>query len=139
MSNAAYNRAPTSNDPREIEAWGLLQAARLLDDARRNPDDMDALHHALRTNQMLWTIFQAAVTEDNCELPRPLRADILSLSVFVDKTTFARLADLDATKIDILIDLNRNLAAGLSVQVAPDTEAEAPAAAMGGASVNLGA
>jgi len=123
-----YSNRPTSDDPRAVESWALTEAARRLADASRDPSDADTLRAALMLNQRLWTIFQAAMTEDDCPLPRELRTGIAALSLMVDRETTARLIDLDVTRLARLIDINRNVAGGLSQN--PDAEAGETAAAL---------
>lgn len=126
-SSAYDQQAPSEDsDPREIEAWALMKSARRLDEARRDPTNKDELRESLRFNQILWTIFQTAVTEPDCPLPREVRENVLKLSVLVDKRTFSCLGDLDVDKMDFLIDLNRNVALGLMEK--PENP-EAPGAA----------
>ncbi|MGQ9370828.1 flagellar biosynthesis regulator FlaF [Azospirillum sp. A39] len=124
-----YASRPASDDPRDVEAWALAEAARRLIDASRQPDDSESLQAALQLNQRLWTIFQAAISEDDCQLPHDLRTNIAALSLMVDRETMARLADLDGGKLDRLIEINRSVASGLSQRVegAP-AEAQTPAA-----------
>ncbi|NYZ16368.1 hypothetical protein HL658_27825 [Azospirillum sp. RWY-5-1] len=123
-----YASRPTSDDPRDVEAWALAEAARRLIDASRDPGNPDALQAALQLNQRLWTIFQASITEDDCVLPPELRTNIAALSLLVDRETMARLADLDATKLDTLISINRNVSGGLGVKLdgAPTAAPVAP-------------
>ncbi|WP_029007956.1 flagellar biosynthesis regulator FlaF [Azospirillum halopraeferens] len=130
-----YTSRPTSDDPRDVEAWALAEAARRLIDAGRAPSNGEALQAALQLNQRLWTIFQASISEDDCPLPQDLRTNIAALSLMVDRETMARLADLDATKLDRLIEINRSVSSGLSQKVegtaprAATTTQAAPAAA----------
>ncbi|HYC04915.1 MAG TPA: flagellar biosynthesis regulator FlaF [Azospirillaceae bacterium] len=135
---AGYTNRPTSENPRDVEAWGLTEAARRLIHAAQNPEDPDMLRQALSLNQRLWTIFQTAMVDPECQLPADIRDSILALSILVDKQTFDRLIDLDVTKLDRLIEINRNVAAGLSqrpaggaqptAQPIPQPVAAAPAA-----------
>ncbi|HYD68327.1 flagellar biosynthesis regulator FlaF [Azospirillum sp.] len=112
-----YASRPASDDPRDVEAWALAEAARRLIDAGHNADkNPEALQAALQLNQRLWTIFQAAMTEDDCPHPHELRTNIAALSLMVDRETMARLADLDGTKLDVLVNINRNVAGGLLAQ-----------------------
>ena len=127
---AAASRPP-SDDPRDVEAWALAEASRRLIDASRNPDDVEGLRAALQLNQRLWTIFQAAITEDDCPMPSDLRTNVAALSLMVDRETVARLIDLDVTKLELLININRNVAGGLSQKiegapVAPPQPSQAP-------------
>ncbi|TWB43817.1 flagellar biosynthesis regulator FlaF [Nitrospirillum pindoramense] len=119
--SAGYTNRPASDNPRDIEAWGLTEAARRLMLAAQTPENPEPLRQALSLNQRLWTIFQSSMAEEDCPLPKDLREKILVLSLIVDRQTFERLGDLDVTKLQQLIDINRNIAAGLSQR--PDAAA----------------
>ncbi|MBK3734529.1 hypothetical protein GAY29_15755 [Azospirillum brasilense] len=124
-----YANKPTSDNPRDVEAWALAEASRRLLDAGRSPVNEETLRAALQLNQRLWTIFQAAMTEDDCGHPPEVRTNIAALSLLVDRETMARLVDLDVSKLDTLISINRSVASGLTAR--PDTVAPgqpAPAA-----------
>lgn len=123
-----YSNRPTSDDPRDVEAWGLTEAARRLIHARQTPENPEMLRQALSLNQRLWTIFQTSMVDPECPLPKDVRENILALSIIVDRQTFDRLVDLDVNKLDRLIDINRAVAAGLSQRPA-SAAAPAPAAA----------
>lgn len=123
-----YSNRPTSDDPRDVEAWGLTEAARRLIHARQTPENPEMLRQALSLNQRLWTIFQTSMVDPECPLPKDVRENILALSIIVDRQTFDRLVDLDVNKLDRLIDINRAVAAGLSQRPATAT-APAPATA----------
>ena len=114
---AAYRTVQkiTSSD-REIEALVLTRAAQRLAEVQNAWDapDRDAkLDEALRNNQMIWSIFQGELMKADNPLPKQLRQDILSLSVFIDKRTFEVLAKPSREKLDVIINLNLHLAAGL--------------------------
>jgi flagellar biosynthesis activator protein FlaF len=108
-----YDTPPASNDPREIEGWALMKSAARLDKARLDTNDDDEFRESLRVNQLLWTIFQDSVARPDTELPTDVRDNILRLSIFVDKRTYQCLGDMDRDKLQLLIDLNRNIALGL--------------------------
>lgn len=101
---------------REIEAGALTRCALLLSDCQK---DWDApglpakLAEALRTNQQVWSIFQSELTQKDNPLPRALKENILSLSLFIDKRIIDIMAYPEPEKLQILIDINLNLAAGL--------------------------
>ncbi|AUN32039.1 flagellar biosynthesis regulator FlaF [Niveispirillum cyanobacteriorum] len=122
-----YSNRPTSDDPRDVEAWGLTEAARRLIHARQAPENPDLLRQALSLNQRLWTIFQTSMVDPECPLPKDIRDNVLALSIIVDRQTFDRLIDLDVNKLDRLIDINRAVATGLSQR--PAASAASPAAA----------
>jgi flagellar protein FlaF len=113
-------------DPRSTEAWALAEASRRLVLAARITDDKgEALRAALTLNQRLWSIFQASLIDPSCELPKDIRDNVLALSVMVDRHLMQRLGDLDATKIQPILDINRSIAEGLSMTPADDALASA--------------
>lgn len=112
--------ARTTTSGRELESAALTRAARMLEDCQRNLDDdghAERLEHALRHNQRLWTFFQGEMVSPECALPRALRLNLLQLSRFVDKRTFELLSDPVREKLQALIDIDRQIAAGLAVPV----------------------
>lgn len=125
-----YANKPTSDNPRDVEAWALAEAARRLIDAARNKDE-EAFVAALQLNQRLWTIFQAAMTEEDCGHPPDVRTNIAALSLLVDRETTARLVDLAFDKVDTLVNINRNVASGLTAQAQAIAAAQQAVAAAG--------
>ena len=81
--------------------------------AKDQLEDYDAYASALKFNQLLWTIIQADIVDKENKLPPQLKANILSLSIFVDRQTIKALADVKAENLEILININKNLAEGL--------------------------
>lgn len=84
-----------------------------MDDATRQPDDREGLLAAIRLNWRLWTIIQADILDDNSALSLDLRQNLLNLSNFIDKHTVGLITTPDATRLYSLIDINKNIAAGL--------------------------
>jgi flagellar protein FlaF len=101
---------------REIEAAALTKAALLLYTCQQNwdaPDRPRRLAEALELNQKLWSIFEASVAERDHPLPLALRRDILGLGRFVDRRIFEVMAYPSPEKLTAIIQIDRNLAAGL--------------------------
>jgi flagellar protein FlaF len=103
---------------REIEAGALTKCAMLLLECQKRwdaPDRAEKLSEAFRTNQLVWSIFQAELTRKDNPLSRQLKENILRLSIFIDKRIYEIMADPDPApeKLKIIIDINLNLAAGL--------------------------
>jgi flagellar biosynthesis activator protein FlaF len=121
-----YASRPSGDDPRSTEAWALGEASRRLALAAKMDDKGEALRDALRLNQRLWSIFQGALSEPDCPLPKDVRDNVLALSVLVDRQIMARFADLDGTKIGPILDINRAIAEGLSTKAAPGAVAAKP-------------
>lgn len=114
----AYRTAQKTDNMsgREIEAAALSRCAILLKECRDNwnaPDRDETLSEALRTNQMVWSILQAELVNEDNPLPIEIRQDILTLSVFIDNRIIQIMADPQPDKLKIIIDINLNLAAGL--------------------------
>ena len=110
------NAAKMGMSDRDAEAAALSRAAQLLEQCRDNwqaGDRETRLAVALAMNQQLWTIFQAELLRADHPLPAVIRQDILSLSVFVDKRIFEIMAYPEPEKLTAIIQINRNLAAGL--------------------------
>ncbi len=101
---------------REIEAAVLTKAALALKECQ---DTWDAggrngkLDDALRYNQLIWSVFQGELIKEENPLPKKLREDILSLSGFIDRRIFEIMAYPSPEKLNAIININLNLAAGL--------------------------
>ncbi|MCP4748713.1 MAG: flagellar biosynthesis regulator FlaF [Desulfobacteraceae bacterium] len=106
----------TTMSGRETEARVLTQAALKLLDCQRTWDDPDRnkrLDEALRYNQRIWNIFQMEIASKDNPLPANLKRDLLLLSRFIDKRIFDTMAFPATEKLNILIKINQNIAAGL--------------------------
>lgn len=134
MSNehaAAQYRQPSrqGGSPRETEGRALLEAARRLSVAKDNPADTRTMLDTVRLNWRLWTIFQSEVSAPASPLPADVKQNVLTLCNFVDKRTVEILSSPDPDKLDILISINRNIAAGLLAD--PAGQAQGQGAASG--------
>jgi len=100
--------------PRVLEANLLSRAAAQLQMVR---DDWDNRRHELRDallfNRKLWNIFLTSVTGESSQLPDKLRENIANLGLFVMKQTVSMQDNPVPGKLDTLININRELAAGL--------------------------
>jgi len=114
-----YTSQPRAADPRSTEAWALAEASRRLALAARTDDSGESLRAALTLNQRLWSIFQGSLIDPTCPLPKAIRDNVLALSVIMDRHLMQRFADLDPSKIQPILDINRAIAEGLAAE-APD-------------------
>ena len=101
------------DNKREMDAAAFSQAAYVLDQARQNLADSEGCEKALTYNQLLWSIIQADVAEGKNVLPEELKANLMSLSIFVDKQTTKALTKPSEEILDSLININLNIAEGL--------------------------
>ncbi|MEO5335974.1 MAG: flagellar protein FlaF [Magnetospirillum sp. WYHS-4] len=108
----AYSRTSTASlSGRRLEGQAFAKAAALLAQAVDHPA---ALAKALRFNNNLWTVVQADVAGPDSRLPEPLKGQIVALSLFMDKQTFALLAaGHDRKALEAMAAINRSLASGL--------------------------
>jgi flagellar protein FlaF len=101
---------------RETEARVLTQAALKLIECKNNWESADRhklLDSALKYNQRLWSILQVEVTKDDNPLPKDIKSNIMRLSRFIDRRIFETMAFPVPEKLDIIIRINKNIAAGL--------------------------
>lgn len=100
--------------PRTLEANLLSRAAAQLQRVRDDWDNSRGeLGSALLFNRKLWNVFLTSVTGPESQLPDALRSNIANLGLFVMKQTIAAQDDPEPRKLDVLITINRELAAGL--------------------------
>ena len=114
----SYERVPVAGQPAQTEGWALLEAAKRMAAAIVSGDPSEKqtkenMKNALRLNWRLWTIFQAELLDEKCEVPEEIRINMLTLCQFVDKQTVKILAGPSPEIMVPLIDINRNIAAGL--------------------------
>ncbi|KZD21725.1 MULTISPECIES: flagellar biosynthesis regulator FlaF [Tardiphaga] len=112
----AYARtAQTTATPRDIEAQALLKAARKLQDVVENWDHTDAgLDDALLFNRKLWSIFVGDAMNDQNPESIEIRQNIANIGIFVLTQCTALQQVRQVEHLQALIDINRNIAAGLS-------------------------
>lgn len=124
---SGYNRVPQPGNPRNTEAWALMEAARRMRDAKAA--GAEALIKAVRLNWKLWTIFQSNLVDPEAPIPKPIRENMLTLSNFVDRRSVEILANPEPQLVDALININAQIAGGL--MTIPETPAT-PAPSAGG-------
>jgi flagellar biosynthesis activator protein FlaF len=118
---------------RQLEAALLFKAARLIETVVitwPDPDRAAKMRSALEYNTRLWAVFQASMEEPDSPLPREIRLNVLQMIRFIDRRTLEVLASPEPSKLQALIDINRQIAMGLSVAEGQDA---GPEAAVGGA------
>lgn len=111
----AYNRInQTTASPREVEAMLLSQAAARFAAIQGDWDQSSAeLETALIFNRKIWTVLATSVARPENPLPLPIKNNIATLAVFILGHTVETLARPAPDRLDILISINQNIAAGL--------------------------
>ena len=113
----AYSKVATqTSSPRDLEANLLLRAAAQLqsvvdkwDDGKRGDD----YHNALSYNRRLWVILFSTVTSADNPLPVETRQDVANLGLFIFNETIELTSKPDLDKVVSLVNINRQVAAGL--------------------------
>jgi flagellar protein FlaF len=119
MSSAAaqaYARiANTTTSPRDIEAQALLMAANKLQAVMTNADaTFQQTSEALMFNRKLWSIFLGEAQREDNPQPLEIRQNIANIGIFVLSQTAALQMSPQREHFKSLIEINRNIAAGLS-------------------------
>ena len=118
MSSAAaqaYARvANTTASPRDNEAKALLMAANKLQAVMTNADaTFEQASEALMFNRKLWSIFLSEAQRDENPQPLDVRQNIANIGIFVLSHTAALQISPQRDHFKPLIEINRNIAAGL--------------------------
>jgi flagellar protein FlaF len=117
MSSPAQAYARTAQQTlqgRDLEAHVLLKSAARIQGIRDNFDLRQGdLADALLANRKIWTIFVTSMSAPDCQLPNLVRSNIINLGMFVFNRTLQLAVDARPEQLNVLIDINRNIASGL--------------------------
>jgi flagellar protein FlaF len=114
MSLQAYQQAATrAESPRDLEYRLFAQVTRALMEAAKLPvDDFAGRMDALDWNRRVWSTLAADCSQADNQLPKPLRASLISLSIWVGKHT--TLVIRKQEDFEPLIEINRMIMQGLA-------------------------
>ncbi len=114
MSVTAYQKAAQKTEsPRQTELRAFAQATRDLIAAAQLPKtEIGQRAEALSRNRRLWTLLASDCAAEGNNLPQALRAQIISLSLFVDRQSRAVIREDES--FDVLIEINRTIMEGLT-------------------------
>ena len=114
-AHQAYGKvAKQTSSPRDLEANLLLKAAARLQALSDGWDNSrDQIEEALLYNRKLWSIFLTTVTRQDNPLPEQVRQNVANLGLFVMNQTVILLQEPQREQLRSLININRELAAGL--------------------------
>jgi flagellar protein FlaF len=138
---SAYGTTSATTDQRALEGTILLAAAQQLEDlARRlqngDKSSLEEIDNTLTHNRKLWQVFlDNTMNKDNL-MPQEIKNNVASLAVFVFKRTQEILIDTQPEKFTVLININRNIAAGL-MKKQPSAHQPSLAAAKPSAETNM--
>jgi len=112
MSLKAYQKTQSATEnPRDTEfrLFGAVTGALL--DASSEPRHSPRLVEAIDWNRRLWTTLAADCSDDNNQLPVQVRAQIISLSIWVGK--YSSQVIRAGASLNPLIEINRTIMQGL--------------------------
>ena len=112
MTHKAYqNTQAITEDPRatEYRLFGLVTGA--LIDAQKKHVSGGPLAEAVDWNRKLWRTLASDCLDDRNQLPKEVRAQIVSLSLLVTK--YSKQVTRTGTPMDPLIQVNRTIMQGL--------------------------
>ena len=128
MSLDAYQRRQIeAESPRETEYRLMGRVTAALLDAERRELKGSALMKALDWNRRMWTALATDCAAEGNALPPETRAGIVSLSIYVNRTTGEVMRG--KAEIEDLISINRTIMKGLEPK-RPERPAEPTAAHM---------
>jgi flagellar protein FlaF len=128
----AYGNTAAATDQRSLEGQVLMKSAMKLEALQKRLQAEEPVSYAeigetLEYNQKLWQLFVNETINPDHPLPQDIKNSIASLGVFVFKRTKELLAEPQASKFNILVDINRNIASGLMKQAALPATPATPA------------
>jgi len=100
-----------TEDPREVEYRLFGQVTGALIDAQRVGAKGGPLVEAVSRNRQLWRMLAADCLDDGNQLPKEVRANIISLSLWVTK--YSKEVTRQGATLDPLISVNRSIMEGL--------------------------
>ena len=100
----------------ELEVRALIRTASSLNLVKENWEtkEKEDLTKALDKNRRLWSILASAMQEEDCPQPIEIKQNIINLANFIFKRTTEIIANPEPQKLEILININMNIARGLS-------------------------
>ncbi|MGZ8364405.1 MAG: flagellar biosynthesis regulator FlaF [Caulobacteraceae bacterium] len=116
MSLQAYQQASARNEaPKQAEYRLFGQVTRaLLEAEAAEPTDIKTRINAIDWNRRMWSALAADCAAPGNALPQPVRAQLISLSIWVAKHSSAVMRREE--EIGPLVDINRIIMQGLAGQ-----------------------
>lgn len=113
MGLQAYQQAAQRTEsPRALEYRLFGQVTRaLMEAAKKDPSDFAGRIDALDWNRRVWSALATSCADPDNALPAPVRAQIISLSLWVSRHTSAVMRREE--EIEPLIEINRIVMQGL--------------------------
>lgn len=99
----------------ELESRALIRTASALNAIKNNWDERKTdLNDSLEKNRRLWTIIASAMQDHQCPQPPEVKSNLVNLAMFIFRRTVSIMCDPKPESLGVLIDINMNIAKGLS-------------------------
>lgn len=124
------NAQANAGNQRELEARVLLKSNRMLQQLIDGWDERpkDLLEETLKYNRQIWMLFyDTALENKDGDRPNDLRSNIVNLANFIFKREMEIMANPQKEKLEILININREISAGLMANQENSAVAKQPA------------
>ena len=112
--NAYENARKTTESPQQTEYRLFVEVTKALMDVKDCLKTDPKLHDALHWNRRMWSTFATDCAVEGNKLPKMLRAQIISLSIWVGKHSSKIIRENE--DIQALIDVNKSVMEGLAMQ-----------------------
>jgi flagellar biosynthesis activator protein FlaF len=120
-TQAYAKTAQATGSPRELEAQLLLRAAAKLQAIKDTDTDAGGeVVSAIRYNRRLWLVFANSIGKPENPLPREIKLNLANLANFIINHSMKLESDSTRAqeRLGVLININREIAAGLRAQAA---------------------
>ncbi len=123
MSVAAYQKANQSTEnPKQTEYRAFAIFTRALEEAEEKGPV--AVVKAVADNRQLWLTLQMDLASEENQLPLELRAQLLSIAIWVNKYSVGAMKS--EASLEPLITVNKQIMEGLKGQQAPEPNNQEP-------------
>lgn len=113
MSLQAYQKTQRSTEnPRDTEFRLFAQVTRALQEVESEPRGSQKLVEAVDWNRRLWTALASDCSDANNRLPVEVRAQIISLSLWVGR--YSSQVIRQRASVEPLVEINRTIMQGLA-------------------------
>lgn len=115
MSLKAYQKTQNATEkPQQTEYRLFTEVTRSLIEVKDLPKLDVRLHEALHWNRQMWSTLATDCSVEGNKLPDQLRAQIISISIWVGR--YSSQVARGEEDIQALIDINKNVMEGLAMQ-----------------------
>ncbi|MBQ9235741.1 MAG: flagellar biosynthesis regulator FlaF [Alphaproteobacteria bacterium] len=112
----SYKQTETAGmDEKEMEIRALVKSSAALNQLKENWEERrKELPQVLEKNRRLWVFLASGARDEACPHNLTVRQNIINLANFIFKRTYEVLSHPSPEKLEVLININMQIANGLS-------------------------